>query len=98
VGRLVVSREPPGLEPGAPGHPGDGVADINATALAEREDVARQNEALLGDLAAKGLVFNDVDPAPFRETLRKSGFYVEWKNKFGEEAWALLEEATGKLA
>jgi tripartite ATP-independent transporter DctP family solute receptor len=71
---------------------------INATALAEREDVARQNEALLGDLAAKGLVFNDVDPAPFRETLRKSGFYVEWKNKFGEEAWALLEEATGKLA
>jgi len=48
-------------------------------------------------LAAKGLIFNDVDPAPFREKLRNSGFYAEWKSKFGEEAWSLLEESTGKL-
>ena len=50
------------------------------------------------ELAAKGLVFNDVDPAPFREALSKSGFYAEWKSKFGEEAWSLLEQSTGKLA
>ena len=71
---------------------------INAEAVAERAEVARQNEALRNDLAAKGLVFNEVDPAPFREMLRKSGFYAEWKAKFGDEAWALLEESTGKLA
>jgi len=71
---------------------------INKNAVAEREEIARQNTALKGDLAAKGLIFNDVDPAPFRETLSKSGFYAEWKGKFGEEAWALLEESTGKLA
>ena len=72
-------------------------AIVNKNALAERDEIARQNTSLKSDLAAKGLVFNDVDPAPFRETLSKSGFYNEWKSKFGEAAWALLEQATGKL-
>jgi TRAP-type transport system periplasmic protein len=71
--------------------------NVNAAALAQREDVAKQNESLKADLAAKGLIFNNVDPEPFREVLRKSGFYVEWKGKFGDSAWQLLEEATGKL-
>jgi TRAP-type transport system periplasmic protein len=71
---------------------------INKSAMAQREEVARQNTELKSDLAAKGLIFNDVDSAPFRETLSKSGFYAEWKSKFGEESWALLEEFTGKLA
>jgi TRAP-type transport system periplasmic protein len=73
-------------------------AIINKNAMAEREEIAQQNTSLKSDLAAKGLVFNDVDPAPFRETLSKSGFYTEWKTKFGEEAWSRLEEFTGKLA
>jgi tripartite ATP-independent transporter DctP family solute receptor len=73
-------------------------AIINKNAMAEREEIAQQNTSLKSDLAAKGLVFNDVDPAPFRETLNKSGFYREWKTKFGEEAWSRLEEFTGKLA
>jgi TRAP-type transport system periplasmic protein len=72
-------------------------AIVNRNAMAQREETASQNIALRTDLAAKGLVFNDVDPAPFRETLAKSGFYTEWKSKFGEEAWALLEQSTGKL-
>ena len=72
-------------------------AIINKNALAQREEIAQQNTSLKSDLAGKGLVFNDVDPAPFREMLSKSGFYAEWKTKFGEEAWALLEESTGKL-
>jgi TRAP-type transport system periplasmic protein len=71
---------------------------INTNAVAEREEIARQNTALKSELATKGLIFNDVDPVPFREALSKSGFYAEWKGKFGEQAWALLEESTGKLA
>jgi TRAP-type transport system periplasmic protein len=71
--------------------------NFNAAAMAERADIAKQNESLKADLAAKGLIFNDVDPAPFREKLSKSGFYAEWKAKFGEEAWSLLEESSGKL-
>ena len=71
---------------------------IDAAAMAQREDVARQNEVLKADLAAKGLIFNDVDPAPFRATLSKAGFYQTWKQKFGPEAWGILEESTGPLA
>ena len=72
-------------------------AIINKNAVEQRDEIAKQNAGLKGELAAKGLVFNDVDPTPFRETLNKSGFYSEWKAKFGDEAWALLEESTGKL-
>ena len=71
--------------------------NVNAAALAQREDVAKQNETLKADLAAKGLIFNDVNPESFREVLRKANFYGEWKGKFGDEAWQLLEESTGKL-
>ena len=31
----------------------------------------------------------------FREKLKEGGFYAEWKGKYGEEAWAILEEAVG---
>jgi TRAP-type transport system periplasmic protein len=29
--------------------------------------------------------------------LKKAGFYAEWRGKYGEEAWHLLEKATGQL-
>jgi tripartite ATP-independent transporter DctP family solute receptor len=70
--------------------------NVNAAAVAEREEVAKQNTSLIGELKAKGLTFNDVDPAPFREVLKKAGFYAEWRKKFGDESWQMLEEATGQ--
>jgi len=71
---------------------------INAAGLKERDDVAKLNATLQQDLAAKGLVFNRPDPAPFRDKLRAAGFYTEWKAKYGDEAWSLLERSVGKLA
>src|ERR1700741_4908437 len=59
---------------------------VNAAALKERDDVAKLNATLQQDLAAKGLVFNRPDPAPFRDKLRAAGFYTEWKGKYGDEA------------
>ena len=77
-----------------------GIVDkhINAAGLNERDDVAKLNATLQQDLAAKGLVFNRPDPAPFRDKLRAAGFYTEWKGKYGDEAWSLLERSAGKLA
>ena len=72
--------------------------NLNAAASEQRQDVANLNSRFKSDLVAKGLVFNEVDPAPFQEKLRHSGYYVQWRNNFGEEAWSLLEEATGTLA
>ncbi|HEX2136217.1 MAG TPA: TRAP transporter substrate-binding protein [Microvirga sp.] len=71
---------------------------INAAGEKEREDVAKLNGNLQQELAGKGMIFNQPDPAPFRDKLRKAGFYSEWKGKYGDEAWALLERATGTLA
>jgi TRAP-type C4-dicarboxylate transport system substrate-binding protein len=72
--------------------------NVNAAGVKERADVAKLNASLQQDLAAKGLVFNKPEPAPFRDALRAAGFYTEWKKKYGDEAWAILEKAVGKLA
>ncbi len=71
---------------------------IDAAGMNERADVAKLNATLQQDLAAKGLIFNKPDPAPFREKLRAANFYTEWKGKYGEEAWSLLEKSVGKLS
>ncbi|MEE1658252.1 TRAP transporter substrate-binding protein [Microvirga sp. CF3062] len=68
---------------------------LNAAAVEERADVAKLNAGLKDELVSKGMQFNDPDPALFREALRKGGFYAEWKKKYGDEAWAILEKAVG---
>lgn len=73
------------------------VKHINEAGMAERADVAKLNATLQSDLSAKGLIFNKPDPMPFREALQKAGFYSEWRGKYGEEAFAILEKAVGKL-
>ncbi|MDE2394116.1 MAG: TRAP transporter substrate-binding protein [Burkholderiales bacterium] len=70
---------------------------IDAAALAERGDVEALNAGLQKTLAAKGLAFNQPRTDSFREHMRKAGFYDEWKHKYGDEAWALLERSAGKL-
>jgi tripartite ATP-independent transporter DctP family solute receptor len=70
---------------------------INAAALAERNDVRRLNNSVEVELKVKGLTFNTVDTAAFRGTLKKAGFYKDWKAKYGADAWAVLEKYSGKL-
>ncbi len=71
--------------------------NINAAAVRQRADLATLNVTTRDELAAKGLVFNQPDTAPFRDKLRQAGFYSEWKGKYGEQAWSILENAVGKL-
>jgi tripartite ATP-independent transporter DctP family solute receptor len=70
---------------------------INAAGLKERADVAALNATVQKELTDKGMIFNQPKTDSFRERMRKGGFYAEWKGKFGDEAWALLERSTGKL-
>jgi tripartite ATP-independent transporter DctP family solute receptor len=72
--------------------------ELNASGLAEREDVAKLNGELQGKLATAGMQFNAVDPAPFRERLQSGGFYREWRGRYGEDAWRILETAVGGLS
>ena len=70
---------------------------INAAALLQRADIAKLNDTVQTELTGKGMKFNTVDPAPFREKLKAAGFYTEWKGKFGDAAWAMLEGSVGSL-
>lgn len=71
---------------------------INDAGMQQREDIKALNLSVQKDLEAKGLAFNQPAPDSFRAKLRESGFYSEWKGRFGDEAWGLLEGAVGKLA
>jgi tripartite ATP-independent transporter DctP family solute receptor len=73
-------------------------AEFNASAIAEREDLAKMNNGVADTLKGKGLQFVETDAAAFRGALKKAGFYEEWKGKFGAEAWGVLEKAVGNLS
>ena len=72
--------------------------NLNAAAKLERADVAALNASLQGALSQKGMTFNTTDPQLFRAALRNAGFYAEWKDKYGAEAWAVLESQVGALS
>jgi TRAP-type C4-dicarboxylate transport system substrate-binding protein len=72
--------------------------EFNAAALEQRAAVAAMNASLGKTLAERGMVLNETDPAPFREALRKAGFYAEWRKRLGDPAWSALEQVVGTLA
>ena len=72
--------------------------NVNAAAIKEREDTEKLNISVKQELTTKGLVFNQPEVGPFRDKLRAAGFYNEWKGKYGEKAWELLEKSVGKLS
>jgi tripartite ATP-independent transporter DctP family solute receptor len=61
----------------------------------QRDEQGKLNASLRDTFAARGLVFNEVDQAPFRARL--SGVYASWKEKLGTKCWGLLEAQVGKL-
>lgn len=71
---------------------------VNAAGVKEREDVAQLNAGLQKELTDKGMVINQPKAEAFRDKLRSAGFYAEWKGKYGDEAWSILEKYTGKLS
>ena len=72
--------------------------NISEAVVKQRDDMAKLNDTVEVDLKSKGLIFNSPDKTPFRAALTKAGFYEEWKTKFGPDAWAKLEQYSGKLA
>ena len=74
------------------------IKHLNEAALKQREDIARLNQDAQAQLTKLGVTFNKPDSAPFRDLLKSSGFYTEWKAKYGDEVWAKLEKYSGKLA
>lgn len=71
---------------------------FNTQAVAQRADMARRAGTTEQDLKSRGLDIQDVDTKAFQAKLQSAGFYKEWKGKFGDDAWALLEKHTGPIA
>ena len=71
--------------------------DLNEAAVAQRAEVEQMNASLQTELNKRGLEFFNVKNDDFRAKLVAAGFYKEWQKRFGEEAWALLEQTTGTL-
>ena len=71
--------------------------NFDASAIDQRADYVKANDALRAGLEAKGMVFNEPEPEAFRQALIKAGFYTKWKEKYGSEAWAVLEQYAGKV-
>lgn len=68
---------------------------LNESAIAQRADTVKLNDTVREQLTKDGMTFTDPDKAAFREVLKQAGFYNEWKGKFGDEAWGILEKAVG---
>lgn len=71
--------------------------ELNLAAEQDRKDIATLDGSLKAKLEAKGMEFNTPDPASFRATLQRAGFYAQWRGTFGDEAWGVLEDYVGKL-
>ncbi len=71
--------------------------EIDKSATDQRADIAKLSESLKTELKSKGITFIDVQQDDFRKALATTSFYSEWKQKYGETAWSLLEKASGKL-
>src|SRR4051794_17891056 len=72
--------------------------EFDRAAMEQREDTVKLSASLKDQLIAKGLTFEAVDKAAFRKGLSDSGFYKEWRGKFGEDNWKALEAVVGALA
>ena len=70
---------------------------INEEAIGQRAEVEKMNAQLRSELESKGLQFIEVNNEDFRNKLVAAGFYAEWRKRYGEEPWSLLEKVTGKL-
>ena len=66
---------------------------INATCMTQREDIAQQNiSAAQRPLRRRSPLQRRRPDALPRQALG-IGYYKEWRGKFGDEAWSLLEES-----
>jgi tripartite ATP-independent transporter DctP family solute receptor len=71
---------------------------LDRSGMDHRADIARVEVALVNELRQKGMEIIEIDQKPFRAKLQSAGFYKEWKAKFGDELWGLLEKYTGPIS
>ena len=69
----------------------------NEAGMKQRADLEALNNRLANTLTSKGMDIRTVDTKPFQTQLQNAGFYKEWKQKYGDAAWAVLTQYAGEL-
>ena len=72
--------------------------EFSNAVMDERDDLTKLSPALRSDLAMAGMQLNAVETDAFQAVLEKSGYYKEWRDKYGSVAWNLLQEHVGALS
>ena len=70
---------------------------FDAAALRQRADNRAATANLRAILEGHGLIFNGTDPIAFRHALARTDFYERARQRFGTEAWNLLERHVGAV-
>jgi len=69
---------------------------FNAAALVQRAEVEKTASDVVEQFTKRGIKVYRADKAAFQEVLKNKQYYADWRAKFGEEAWSLLERSIGK--
>jgi TRAP-type C4-dicarboxylate transport system substrate-binding protein len=57
----------------------------------------QSEETVEAQLKAEGMIFNRPNVEPFRQVIRNSGLYAQWRDQFAPQGWPVLEKSAGKL-
>ncbi|WP_438390273.1 TRAP transporter substrate-binding protein [Caballeronia sp. DA-9] len=71
--------------------------EFTRSVLAQRDDMVKVDAAVPDQMTKAGITIINPDREMFRNKLKQAGYYAEWREKFGLQAWALLEKYTGPL-
>jgi tripartite ATP-independent transporter DctP family solute receptor len=70
---------------------------LDAAAVKQRADMQDLNGKLETVLRERGMTVNAAHPEKFRERLRKTDYYGEWRKTLSPAVWSLLEQFTGAI-
>jgi tripartite ATP-independent transporter DctP family solute receptor len=70
---------------------------MNQAGLNQRAEMEGLSKTLTKKFEGDGMVFNYPSQDSFKQKLRETAFYVDWKKKIGDETWSLLEKYTGPI-
>ncbi|WP_233838613.1 TRAP transporter substrate-binding protein [Paraburkholderia sp. ZP32-5] len=71
--------------------------EFTKSVMQQRDDMVKVDAQVPDEMKKHGITFIDPDRDQFRDKLKQAGYYAEWKQKFGPQAWALLEKYSGPL-
>jgi len=71
--------------------------ELGAAADAASTSMASQEITIESTLRSEGMIFNRPAADPFRQVIRSSGLYAQWRDQYDPKGWEALEKTTGKL-